>query len=64
MRFTGRWALIQNLPVLRHRTSTSKQRLNVTAAPYDVEDQYVLSFNAVDDDVLAHGKLRKPGRKS
>jgi hypothetical protein len=33
-----------------------KQRFYVAAAAYDVEDQHVVSFNAVDDDILAHGK--------
>ena len=38
----------------------SKERFNVTAATHDVEDEHVLGFNAVDDDVLAHGKTAQP----
>ena len=41
-----------------------KQSFNLTAAAYAVEDQHVLTFNAVDDDVLAHGKTAQAGRKS
>jgi hypothetical protein len=39
----------------------SKQCFHITAAAYDVEDQHVFSFNAVDDDVLAHGKTAQAG---
>src|SRR5208337_3847036 len=39
----------------------SKQCFNITAATNDVDDQHVLSFNAVDDDVLAHGKTAQAG---
>jgi len=34
---------------------------NVAAAMYDVQDQDVLGFNPVDDDVLAHGKTTQTG---
>ena len=38
-----------------------KQRFNLTAAAYDVEDRRVLTFKAVDDDVFAHGKTAQAG---
>jgi hypothetical protein len=34
----------------------SKQRWNITAAADDTKDQHILTVNAVDDDVFAHGK--------
>ena len=39
----------------------SKQRFNTAAAMYYVEDQHVLTFNAVNDDVLAQGKNAQAG---
>jgi len=44
-----------------HKTSMSKQPLNVTASAYDVEDQHILSFNPVDDDVFANRKTAQAG---
>jgi hypothetical protein len=33
-----------------------QQGLDVPAAPENMENQHVLVFDAIDDDLLAHGK--------
>jgi hypothetical protein len=33
-----------------------EQGFDITAAAYDVKDQHVVLFNAIDNDILAHGK--------
>ena len=37
---------------------------NITVAVYYVKDQHVILFNAIENYILATGKLRSPGRKS
>jgi hypothetical protein len=46
------------------RRSATEHRFNITAAVRHVKDQHVNAINAVDDDILAYGKLRKTGRKA
>jgi len=41
-------------------STLTQQRLNVAATPYHMKDQDVLTFDAVDDDVLTHGKTAQP----
>ncbi len=39
----------------------AKERLNISAAAHDVKNHYVLVFDAIDDDVFAHGKTSQAG---
>ena len=42
----------------------AEQRCEVPATAQDAENEHVFVLDAVDDDILATGKLRRPGRKS
>ena len=41
---------------MRQKKSTPEQGVDVTTAPYDVKDQNVVIFHAIDNDKLAHGE--------